>query len=181
MGVMDSVYSVLDKAFGFLPLQEPDQMYLVVIVLAVLVGTFMTLVQHFMVDQQELKGMTKKVSEFQRKLIKAQKNNDKKAMRKLQLQKPQIDEMNQRMMKDNFKPLYVTMIPAIVFYSWLRHNYEPIVTDAVVHLPFSLFDFPILSYLHDGTIAANELGSIGWYVVFVSFFSNSIRKLLDMA
>jgi hypothetical protein len=55
------------------------------------------------------------------------------------------------------------------------------VTDAVVHLPFSLFDFPILSYLHDGTIAANELGSIGWYVVFVSFFSNSIRKLLDMA
>ncbi len=181
MGIMDSVYSVLDEAFGFLPLQEPDQMYLVVIVLAVLVGTFMTLVQHFMVDQQELKRMRKEVSGFQGKLLKAQKSNDKKAMRKLQLQKPQIDVMNQRMMKDNFKPLYVTMIPAIVFYSWLRHNYEPIVVDSVVHLPFNLFDFPILSYLHDGTIAANEMGSIGWYIVFVSFFSNTIRKLLDMA
>jgi uncharacterized membrane protein (DUF106 family) len=52
---------------------------------------------------------------------------------------------------------------------------------AVVHLPFSLFDLPVLSYLHDGTIAANELGAIGWYIVFVSFVSNSIRKVLDMA
>jgi uncharacterized membrane protein (DUF106 family) len=85
------------------------------------------------------------------------------------------------MMKDNFKPLYVTMLPAIVFYSWLRHVYEPIVTEAVVHLPFSLFNLPLLSYLHDGTIAANQLGSIGWYIVFVSFFSNTLRKIMDMA
>lgn len=181
MGIMDSVYGVLDKAFGFLPLEDPGQMYLVVIVLAILVGSFMTLVQHFMIDQQELKRTRKEVSEFQSKMLKAQRSTDKKAMRKLQLQKPHIDELNQKMMKDNFKPLYVTMIPAIVFYSWLRHVYEPIVTEAVVHLPFSLFNLPLLSYLHDGTIAANQLGSIGWYIVFVSFFSNTLRKIMDMA
>ncbi|HHN81043.1 MAG TPA: DUF106 domain-containing protein [Methanomicrobia archaeon] len=181
MGIMDSVYGVLDKVFGFLPIDDPGQMYLVVIVLAIIVGTFMTLIQHFMVDQQELKKIRKEVSSFQGKMLKAQRANDKKAMRKLQLQKPQIDQLNQQMMKQNFKPLYVTMVPAIIFYSWLRHTYSPMAEAAVVHLPFSLFDLPVLSYLHDGTIAANELGAIGWYIVFVSFVSNSIRKMLNMA
>ncbi|RZN47387.1 DUF106 domain-containing protein [archaeon] len=181
MGIMDSVYGVLDKVFGFLPIEDPSQMYLVVIVLAIIVGTFMTLIQHFMVDQQELKKIRKEVSSFQGKMLKAQRANDKKAMRKLQLQKPQIDQLNQQMMKQNFKPLYVTMVPAIIFYSWLRHTYSPMAAEAVVHLPFSLFDLPVLSYLHDGTIAANELGAIGWYIVFVSFVSNSIRKMLNMA
>ncbi|HPR42326.1 MAG TPA: EMC3/TMCO1 family protein [Candidatus Methanofastidiosa archaeon] len=181
MGFMDVFYDALDGMFSFLPLDDPSQMYFVVIVLAILVGTFMTLVQHFMVDQKELKRMRKEVSDFQGKLMKAQRANDKKAVRKLQLQKPQIDEMNQKMMKQNFKPMYVTMIPAIILYSWLRHTYEPVAVDAVLHLPFSLFDFPLISYLHDGTIAANHLGAIGWYIVFVSFFSNIVRKILDMA
>lgn len=181
MGIMDSLYGVLDSVFGFLPIDEPNQMYLVVIVLAIIVGTFMTLVQHFMVDQQELKKIRKEVSSFQGKMLKAQRANDKKAMRKLQLQKPQIDQLNQQMMKQNFKPLYVTMVPAIIFYSWLRHTYSPMIEEAVIHLPFSLFDLPVLSYLHDGTIAANELGFIGWYIIFVSFVSNSIRKMLNMA
>lgn len=181
MGYMDGIYGALDGIFGFLPLDDPSQMYLVVIVLAVLVGTFMTLVQHFMVNQQELKRMRKEVSGYQGKLMKAQRANDKKAVRKLQLQKPHIDQMNQLMMKQNFKPLYVTMIPAIIFYSWLRHTYEPMAVDAILHLPFSLFDLPLLSYLHDGTIANNQLGAIGWYIIFVSFFSNIVRKILDMA
>ncbi|MHC1609773.1 MAG: EMC3/TMCO1 family protein [Candidatus Methanofastidiosia archaeon] len=181
MGYMDGFYGVLDKIFGFLPLQDPTKMYLVVIVLAAVVGTFMTLVQHYMVDQQELKKIRKEVSEYQGKLMKAQRSNDKKAMRKLQVQKPHIDELNQRMMKQNFKPMYITMIPAIIFYSWLRYNYAPINVEAIIHLPFSLFDFPLLSRLHDGAIAANEMGAIGWYIVFVSFVSNTIRKILDMA
>ncbi|MHC1605352.1 MAG: EMC3/TMCO1 family protein, partial [Candidatus Methanofastidiosia archaeon] len=111
MGVIDPLYGVLDKAFSFLPLQNPDRMYMVVIILAIIVGTFMTLVQHFMVNQQELKKMRREVSEYQKKLLKAQRSNDKKALRKIQLQKPRIDEINQKMMKQNFKPMYVTMIP----------------------------------------------------------------------
>jgi len=181
MGFMDSIYGVMDNILSFLPLDDPANMYLVVIVLAIVVGSFMTLVQHFMINQQELKGTRKEVSEYQSKLLKAQRENNKKAMRKLQLQKPHIDQMNQKMMTSNFKPMYVTMIPAIILYSWLRHHYEPMTTEAIVHLPFGLFDLPLLSYLHDGTIAANELGAIGWYIIFVSFFSNIVRKLLDMA
>ncbi|MBN1786196.1 MAG: DUF106 domain-containing protein [Candidatus Methanofastidiosa archaeon] len=181
MGIMDGIYGAMDGLFGFLPLEDPSQMYIVVIVLAIVVGTFMTLVQHFMVDQQELKKMRKEVSEYQGKLMKSQRSGDKKAQRKLQLQKPQIDAMNQKMMKQNFKPLYITMIPALIFYSWLRHTYEPMAVEAILHLPFSLFNLPLLSYLHDGTIAANQMGAIGWYIVFVSFFSNIVRKILDMA
>ncbi|MHC1604854.1 MAG: EMC3/TMCO1 family protein, partial [Candidatus Methanofastidiosia archaeon] len=102
----------------------------------------------------------------------------------IQLQKPRIDEINQKMMKQNFKPMYVTMIPAIIFYSWLRHVYPQGIDPsmiAVIHLPFNLFDMPILSYLHNGVIPANTMGAIGWYITVVSVISNLIRKILDMA
>ncbi|MFQ5892516.1 MAG: EMC3/TMCO1 family protein [Candidatus Methanofastidiosia archaeon] len=196
------LYKILDKGFGFIFNYEP---WFTVIVVAVFVGAFMTMINYVMVDHQELKRIRKEMSEFQKKLLKAQREKNKKLERKLQVQKKKVQAMQQKMMGMTMKPMYITMIPIIIFFSWMRFHYSPLdsacsdlgveacsqgfymlkdscecVRDVAVKLPF---DFPLFAYFHKNNpdTSGSYLGWLGWYFLFVSVVSSLLRKLLDMS
>ncbi len=178
--ILNPVYGLLDLVFGWL--FDYGAMYAILVV-AIVIGTFLTLVQYLLVDQKELKNIRKETSSFQKEMLAAQRANDKNKVKKLQKKKPRIDEMQKKMMSMSFKPLYITMIPIFLFFSWLRQSPAVDMVDpVVVRLPFDTF---IVEMMHRGSPAGYQtgdwLGWLGWYIFSSSVVSNIIRKIIGMA
>ena len=194
MGILDSIlnvfYGFFDAIFGrFFPERVDeiiaDKIYteyiLGVILVALTVAIFITGIHHLMVDHEQMKKIRKEVSEYRTKLLKAQKEGNKKQIRKLELQKKRINELNAKMTTMSFKPMIFTMIPIFILFAWFRHSYAYGVP--ILELPFALFDLPVIGtifgYFH-GSMPANQLGAFGWYFLSTTVCSQLLRKILNM-
>jgi len=178
--ILNPIYKALDIAFGWL--FDYGSMYAILVV-AIVIGTTLTLVQYLLVDQKELKAMRTETTAFQKEMLSAQKSNDKNRIKKLQKKKGRIDEMQGKLMSMSFKPLYITMIPIFIFFSWLRLSPAANVVDpVVVKLPF---DTLLVQLFHRGSPAELQtgdwLGWLGWYIFSSSVVSNILRKIMGMA
>ena len=178
--ILNPIYRGLDVAFGWL--FEYGSMYAILVV-AVIIGTTLTLVQYLLVDQKELKSMREETNAYQKEMLAAQKANDKNRIKKLQKKKGRIDEMQKKLMSMSFKPLYITMIPIFIFFSWLRQSpAADIVDPVVVKLPF---DTLLVQLFHRSSPAGLQtgdwLGWLGWYIFSSSVVSNILRKIMGMA
>ncbi len=132
--ILNPIYKALDLAFGWLFNYGP--MYAILVV-AVIVGVTLTLVQYLLVDQKELKSIKEETSAYQKEMLAAQRSNDKNKIKKLQKKKARIDEMQRQLMSMSMKPLYITMIPILLFFSWLRQSpAADVLNPVVVKLPF---------------------------------------------
>ncbi len=202
MSVLDSImnvfYGFFDSIFGsFFPVREnasyveamvkgePVQVYteyiLGVILVALLISIFITLVNYWMVDYDEVKEIREEVSDYRSRLMKAKKKGNKKEIRKLEGQKKRINELNAKMTGMTMKPLLITMAPIFILFAWFRHTAAYGVP--ILELPFPLFDLPVIGwffgYFH-GEMAANLLGAYGLYFLCAMVFGQTWRKLLNM-
>jgi uncharacterized membrane protein (DUF106 family) len=178
--ILEPIYRALDIAFGWL--FAYGSMYAILGV-AIVIGTTLTVVQALLVDQKELKMMREETTAFQKEMLNAQKSNDKNRIKKLQKRKGRIDEMQKKLMSMSFKPLYITMIPIFIFFSWLRQSpAADIVDPVVVKLPF---DTLLVQLFHKSSPAGLQtgdwLGWLGWYIFSSSVVSNILRKIMGMA
>jgi uncharacterized membrane protein (DUF106 family) len=194
MEILDSIlsvfYGLFDAIFGrFFPARGDeiiaDKIYteyiLGVILVALTVAIFITGIHYLMVDHEKMKKIRKEVSEYRTKVLKAQKEGNKKQIRKLELQKKRINELNAKMTTMSFKPMIFTMIPIFILFAWFRHSYAYGVP--ILELPFALFDLPVIGtifgYFH-GSMPANQLGAFGWYFLSTTVCSQLLRKILNM-
>ncbi len=178
--ILNPIYKALDVAFGWL--FDYGSMYAILGV-AIVIGVVLTLVQYLLVDQRELKLMRDETTAFQKEMLAAQKSNDKNKLKKLQKKKGRIDEMQKKLMSMSFKPMYITMIPIFLFFSWLRQSpAADIVDPIVVKLPFDTF---LVELFHRSSPAGLQtgdwLGWLGWYIFSSSVVSNIVRKIMGMA
>jgi uncharacterized membrane protein (DUF106 family) len=178
--LVNPIYKVLDILFGWL--FDFGSMYAILGV-AIVIGTTLTVVQYLLVDQKELKSMREETTAFQKEMLAAQKSNDKNKIKKLQKKKSRIDEMQSKLMTMSMKPLYITMIPILIFVSWLRQSpAADIVDPVVVKLPF---DTMLVQLFHKGSPTGLQtgdwLGWLGWYIFSSSVVSNILRKIMGMA
>jgi len=196
MEILDSIlsvfYGLFDAIFGkFFPSRGEEviagnvytEYILGVTLVALAIAVFITGVNYFLIDHEEMKRIRKETSEYRSKLMKAQREGNKKQIRKLELQKKRINELNAKMTTMSFKPMIITMIPIFILFAWFRHT--PAYGIPILDLPFALFDMPvvgsILGFFRRGTIlTASQLGAFGWYFLCVSVFSQFIRKILNM-
>lgn len=185
--ILNPIYKALDLAFGWLFNYGP--MYAILVV-AVIVGVTLTLVQYLLVDQKELKSIKDETSAYQKEMLAAQRSNDKNKIKKLQKKKARIDEMQRKLMSMSMKPLYITMIPILLFFSWLRQSpaAADVLNPVVVKLPFDTY---LVQIFHTPGIlgpgsppelrTGDWLGWLGWYIFSSSVVSSILRKILGMA
>jgi len=115
----------------------------------------------------EIKRRKKRISDWQKALMDAQRKKDMKAVHKLQQEQKEIMGLQGQMMMDSFKPAIFTMIPYFILWWALSGVYSNWV---VAWLPFNL-PMPII-----GTMAS--LSFLSWFILAYFGFSSIWRRLL---
>jgi uncharacterized membrane protein (DUF106 family) len=157
-------YGFLDSGLGFI-WSWPG--IFAVFVVSIVVGLVSVSGQYFLVDQEKLRRMRKEFSDYQKKLLQAKKSGSKKEIRKLETKGKRIKQQQAEMTGMTMKPMFLTIIPIMIFFGWVRA--QPVAANLVIDLPFTLPYF------------GDTLGWLGWYILCSFFFSQTLRKILDMA
>lgn len=94
-----------------------------VIVIALLVSLFISIIQKYFGNQERMKEIKQKQKSLQEKMKEHQKdgNHDKV----MELQKEMFSHMGETF-KHSFKPMLITMVPLLILIYWLKDIYNPI-------------------------------------------------------
>lgn len=90
-------------------------------VFSVVVTLVSTLTQKWLTNQEHLKSLKDRQKEIQKELKKCK---DGDAMKELNAELLQLTGI---MFKSSMKPMFVTIIPFLILFSWLRSIYVPII------------------------------------------------------
>jgi len=115
-----SFFSILDPVF--MPLVEYNPTF-AVIILALVVSLLTTFTHKYMTNQTVVKHSRAEMKKLQKKM-KQHKDNPSKMM---EIQSKLLGH-NKDVMKESFKPMFITFIPVIIIFGWLNLHllYEPI-------------------------------------------------------
>jgi|Deesub1362A_J573_1020465.scaffolds.fasta_scaffold01089_17 uncharacterized membrane protein (DUF106 family) len=164
--LLEPVYAVMDSTLGLffhLTSSESTGYMLGIFIISALVSLFITLVTARVVDQRKMRKVKEKMKVLQEKLKKAQKAGNTKEMAKINRE---MMEVQREMMGNAFKPMFYTMIPIFLVFSWLRYAIPPDIP--VVTLPFELPKY------------GNTLGWFGWYILSSFAVSPLLKKILNI-
>ncbi|MEA1993981.1 MAG: EMC3/TMCO1 family protein [Euryarchaeota archaeon] len=200
MGIINTItepfYGIFNSIFGgFFPPQENAGFFvekgtemkiyteyiLGIVLVAAMVSFFITIVNYYFVDYDEIKKIRKEVSDFRSKLMKAKRQGNKKIVRKLEVQQKRINSLNAKMTSKTMKPMLLTMPLIFIFFAWFRQTGAYGVP--ILQMPFNFFDLPVIGWFFGffhGDMAANHLGAYGLYFLCAMTFGQFSRKLLNM-
>ena len=174
--MIEGIYAFLDSIFG--PMIQAYHPIWVVTVSGIILGSFFTLLNYILVDQEKIKRLQKKSKEFQKKYKEAQAAKDEKKLRKLQQEQMELMKLQSEVMKDQmFKVTLLTLPIFWIFFGWLRRWYVEV---GIVKSPFDFVLFGWFHGLYHSGLPANELGYVGWYIMTSMITGYVLRKLLDM-
>jgi len=94
-----------------------------IVIFGFIVTLIMTLITKHTTDQNRMKELKKIQKSCQIKL-----KDNKGDSKKVEEINKQIMECTIEMMKHSFKPLFVTMIPILIFFWWIKGIYTPILS-----------------------------------------------------
>lgn len=90
-------------------------------IFSIIVTLISTLVQKHFTDQEHLKSLKKRQKEIQKEL---RKTKEPSVMQGLNAEMLQLTGL---MFKKSMKPMFVTMIPFLILFVWLRGIYVPVI------------------------------------------------------
>ncbi|MBI4016039.1 MAG: TMCO1/EMC3 family protein [Candidatus Aenigmarchaeota archaeon] len=120
-----------------------------------------TIFSRFLANQEEVKKLKEEQAALQKKSQELRKTNPEEA-NKLSTESLKLSN---KMMKLNMKPMFATLLLAVVILPWLSYTF---IGKSIVKLPFEL---PFIG---------NYLGWLKWYVLVSIPFSQLFRKLLGV-
>ena len=109
-------------------------------IFSVLVTIISTLTQKWLTNQEHLKSLKKRQKEIQKEL----KNCKDHCL--LQELNAEMMKITGTMFKSSMKPMFVTIIPFLILFSWLRGIYVPLLGNSWIwyYLGYSIFASMIL-------------------------------------
>ena len=116
-----------------------------------------------------MKEIQKKVSGFNKEIMRATKAKDTAKVAELNKDKPQIMQMQQEMMKMQM-PMFMSMVPFILVFMGLKRLAVSMDWGVIIQLPFNL---PILGI-------NNSFTWLGWYILCSLPFTALFRKVLGV-
>ncbi len=183
--ISDAVINVLNAVFNPLLAMDPNPTNpaLTVLVIAFIVSLITTIANKLLVDQDEVNRVQAEMKEFQKELREAQKRGDGKKVAELQAQQTEMMQKQSAMMTNSFKPMFVTFIPIILIFFWMRTS---AIHDLVIILPQSVYWVTLTPMWHalGGFIYGGKatipygIGWLLWYMICTFGMSQIIRKFL---
>ena len=183
--ISTQIFNILNAIFNPLLAMDPNPQNpaLTVLVIAFIVSLITTIANKYMVDQDKLNENQKKSKEFQKKLREAQKKGDGKEIAKLQAQQTEMLKDQNEVMMESFKPMFVTFIPIILIFFWMRTS---AISNLVLILPVPVYWITLTPFWHflGGFLYGGKatipygIGWLLWYMICTFGMSQILRKFL---
>ncbi|ADB58386.1 DUF106 domain-containing protein [Archaeoglobus profundus] len=133
------------------PLLSLGKIHIVIFVLATLTALYSSIIQRFTVDHKFMIEAQKRIAEFQKKYLKAVKENNQFLLRQLEKEKAEINKIQAELMNMNFRTMFYTVVVTIPIWVWLWYviydiahldlsnvgSYPNIVSHFIVTVPFA--------------------------------------------
>lgn len=127
------------------------------LVISIILSLFVSLVYKYLTDQTLMKELKKDLKKYQDAMKEARSDVEKTS----ELSKKAMS-VNMKYMKQTMKPMFITMLPFLLIFYWLRS-----VFDTTIVIPLSFWP--------------GHLGWVGTYIIFSMVFTTLIRKALKVA
>jgi uncharacterized membrane protein (DUF106 family) len=137
------------RVLGFEPLHF-------IYIAAAILSLVVTLVYRFGTDQPVMRELKKELKKHQGHM----REHRKDPVKISEISKKSM-EVNMQYMKHTMKPMFITMIPFLLIFTWLRGQFSELV---FFNLPF----WP------------HTLGWVGTYIIFSMIFTTVFRKALNV-
>ncbi len=93
--------------------------HIVILILATFTAFYSTLIQKLTVDYKKMREIQQKVMEYQKKYMKAVKENNQFLIKQLEKQKNEINALQAELMSMNFRTMFYTVVVTIPIWVWL--------------------------------------------------------------
>ncbi len=157
-------------------LQVP--MFVTILLLAVITGSYSTLLLNRFVDQDKVKESQAVMKEFQKEYREAQLAGDKAKLKKLEPRRSEVMELSMEVQSQSMKPMPYILIISLPIFGWMSYvMYQPYLSSYIsttINLPY----FGQLAYTQ-GVILGMPVWLI-WYLLCSLVFTQVIRKTLGM-
>jgi len=168
----------LDPLFGFLQFDW----VIAILVLAVVTGTYSSLLQKYTIDYSKMQRVQKKMKEFQKEFREAQLSGDEKRTAKLNIKREKMMKEQMEMSQEQFKPMMWIMIITVPIFLWILTRIGEMATayEAGLLDVFPTIIFPYLGGVELHAPAFFLPAWIIWYMICSIALSQIIRKTLNI-
>ena len=180
-GAIDILNTIFNPILAMDP--NPQNPALTVLIIAFLVSLITTIANKYLVDQDKMNENQKKSRELSSKMREAQKKGDGKEIARLQAEQTEMLKNQNEVMMESFKPMFVTFIPIILIFFWMRtsaiHNLVLILPAPVYWVTLTPFWHFIGQFLYGGKATIPYgIGWLLWYMICTFGMSQILRKFL---
>jgi uncharacterized membrane protein (DUF106 family) len=154
-------------------------LFITILLLSVITGSYSSLLLNRFVDQKQLKQSQAKMREFQKVYREAQLAGDKGKLKKLEKERAEVMELSMDVQAQTMRPMPYILIISLPLFGWLSYIMTqagswPTKVSTTISLPY----FGALPYTQ-GVFLGFPVWLI-WYLVCSLVFTQVIRKTLGM-
>jgi len=131
--------------------------------IATMIVLFTFVVRKIMMDQSKQDNMKSKQKEINKRYQEAMKSGDQERIKKAEKEYKELMGLIKDNLKDSLKPMYITFIPIIIVFWFLKDNYDGV---------GNILTLPFLGW---------ELTWFWWYIIIAISCSIIFEKVYDIA
>ncbi len=173
------VGQVMNSVLGGLVTTLHVPLFITILLLSVITGSYSSLLLNRFVDQKQLKQSQAKMRDFQKVYREAQLAGDKGKLKKLEKERAEVMELSMDVQAQTMRPMPYILIISLPLFGWLSYImshqelWPPSVSTTIIFPHFG-----VLAYTQ-GVIFGFPVWLI-WYLVCSLVFTQVIRKTLGM-
>jgi len=131
--------------------------------IATMIVLFTFVVRKIMMDQSKQDNMKSKQKEINKRYQEAMKSGDQQRIKEAEKEYKELMGLIKDNLKDSLKPMYITFIPIIIVFWFLKDSYDGV---------GNILTLPILGW---------ELTWFWWYIIVAIFCSLIFEKIYNIA
>ena len=167
-GIIEEILSLIA------PLKPPGSSIFIILI-AISVTLFSTMVSRRIIDLDKLKRYTKETKEYNSMKLKATRSQDRRLMKKVEDNEKRAQKMQRELATMRIKPLIYTLIPTLLIFILMNGHFGSI-ESIVANIPFSLPESIIFPF---GTDCFNIRNEIANPVYLEKYTTETIKLCMD--
>lgn len=173
--------AAMDVVLGGLVTGLQVPLFITILLLSVVTGSYSSLLLNRFVDQEQVKQSQTKMKEFQKVYREAQLAGDKSKLKKLEDERAEVMQLSMEVQSQTMRPMPYILIISLPLFAWLSYIMEH--QEVTFSYVSKAITFP--PYL-GGTVEYTSGVILGfpvwlvWYLICSLVFTQVIRKTLGM-
>jgi uncharacterized membrane protein (DUF106 family) len=171
--------SAMDVVLGGLVTNLQVPLFITILLLSVVTGSYSSLLLNRFVDQQQVKQSQKKMQEFQKVYREAQLAGDKGKLKKLEDERAEVMQLSMDVQAQTMRPMPYILIISLPLFAWLSYIMEHGQVTFSYVSPTIVFPYFGAQTYTGGVILGFPVWLV-WYLLCSLVFTQVIRKTLGM-